>query len=171
MDLGHQAHLLPCSPTTSPPQNIVLSIRAGNPASTTILSARLISAVRACSVRTTSNITTDRGRAPQVRHTSPLLYVEVLYLFQYLRHLFPPPSELSLGRAIRRLDRIEIVDQSVVLTVELFSTIHGSTLARTWIGRNPRPTLLGHPRISGDDDRDGLLLVGISRSLHHCRSP
>ena len=72
-----------------------------------------------CYVRTTSNVTTDRARAPQVRHTSPSTLLKVLYLFQYYPHLLPPPSELSLGRVIRRLDWIETVVQSVGLTVEL----------------------------------------------------
>ena len=58
---------------------------------------RLTTATRPCHVRTISIVTTDRPRAPQVRHTSPLLCFEVLYLFQYFSHISPPPSGLNLG--------------------------------------------------------------------------
>ena len=111
-----------------------------------VSSTRLAPADRSCHVRTTNPIATiDRARAPQVRHSSPLLYVEVLYLFQYFPHPSPPPSGLSLGRVIRRLNRIETVVQSVGLIVELLST-HNPTPARTWIERDPGLTLLGAPQ-------------------------
>ena len=102
-------------------------------------------AVRPCPVQAASLVLTDWARAPQVRHTSTLFYVEDLYLLEYFPHLSPPPSELSLGRVLRRLDRIHIVVQPVWLIVELPSMTHGLTPARTWTGGLLRLTLLGHP--------------------------
>ena len=96
---------------------------------------------RSCRVRMTSYVSTDRARAPQVNtslHWS-------LYLLQYFPRLSPPPSGLRLGRVLRRRDRIPIGVQSVGLTVELPSTTHGLTSARTCTGGFLRPTLLGHP--------------------------
>ena len=81
--------------------------------------------------------------APRRLGIHPPLYFGVIYRFQYLPHLLPPPSELNLGRVIRRLDRIETVVQSIGLIVELPSRTHGPTPARTWTGRIPRLTLLG----------------------------
>ena len=77
------------------------------------------SADRSCRVRTTTLASTDRARAPQVRHASPSLNFEALYFFQYFSHLSPPPSGPSLHLSRGRLEWIEIVVQSVGLIVEL----------------------------------------------------
>ena len=106
---------------------------------------RATTTTRPCRVRTTSLLTTDRARAPQVRQSSPLLYIEDLYLSQYFPRLAPPPSALSLGRVLSQFDRILTVVQPVGLTVELPSTTHGLAPARTWTGRLPGLPLLDHP--------------------------
>ena len=90
--------------------------------------------------------TTDRARAPQVRHTSPIHLRESLHLFQSFPCPSPPPSGISIGRVFRRIDRIPTVVQPVGLTVELSSTTHGPTPAKTWTGRSPGRTLLNAPQ-------------------------
>ena len=85
---------------------------------------RPLTADRPCRVRTASLVTTHRARALQVRFTSPPLLRSV-YLLQCFPHLSPPPSELRLGRVLRRLDRVLTVVQPIGLTVELPSTTHG----------------------------------------------
>ena len=69
-----------------------------------------------------------------------------LYLLQCLPHLSLPPSELRLGRVLRRLGRVLTVVQPIGLTVELPSTTHGPSSSRTWTGRAPGRTLLGTPQ-------------------------
>ena len=87
------------------------------------------------------------GLAPRRLGTrSPLFYVEDLYLLQYFPRLSPPPSELRIGRVLRRLDRVLTVVQPIGLTVELPSTTHSPSSSRTWIGRIPGRTLLGAPQ-------------------------
>ena len=55
--------------------------------------------------------------------------------------------------------------QPVGLTVELPSTAHGPTPARTWTGRNPGLTLLGAPR---DPRRRPETVLCLSALLAHC---
>ena len=146
VDLGHRAHFLPSSPTASSPQITVLPIRAGNPTSTTTLSARLVSVDRPCHIRTASLAPTDRAHTPQIRHTFPPPLLRSLYILQCFPHLSSPPSELRLGRVLRRLDRDLTVVQPIGLTVELPSTAHGPSSSRTWIGRTLGRTLFGTPQ-------------------------
>ena len=104
------------------------------------------SAARPCCAQSASIVTTDRARASKVRHTFPSTLHRRLYLLQYFPRLSPPPSKPRLGRVLRRPDRIPIVVQADGLTVELLSTTHGLTFARTWTGRNPGLTLHGAPQ-------------------------
>ena len=126
---GRTLHSLPVAPARAPHWTVMSPTRP-------------ISADHPCRVRTTSLVSTDRARAPQVRHTSLSPYFEVLDLFQYFLHLLPPPSGYSLGRVIRQTEWIETVVQSVGLIDELSSTTRGSTPAWTWTGRSPGLTLL-----------------------------
>ena len=133
---------LACASTHTP---TCLPARAGRIPSLLLHCCRSLRLLVSCARTTTHIITTDRARAPQVRHSSPLLYIEVLYLHQYFPHLFPPPSVFSFGRVPRRIDRNQIVIQPVGLTVKLPLTTHGLTPARTWTGGLPGLTPLGHP--------------------------
>ena len=105
------------------------------------------SADRLCHVRTISHATTDRAHAPQVRHTSPSPFYFTLksISLSVFPAPSPPPSGFSIGECLDEIDRIQTVVQPVGLTVELPSTTHGPTPARTWTGRNPGRTLLGAP--------------------------
>ena len=78
-----------------------------------------ISVVRLCCVRIAFPPSQPTGLAPRRLGTHPLLYFEVLYLFQYFPRLSPPSSGTSLGQVVRRLERIEAMVQSVGLNVEL----------------------------------------------------
>ena len=60
--------------------------------------------------------------------------------------------------------------QPVGLTVELPSTTHSPTPARTWTGRTPG-LYSAYPRTYGGDSRDGTLLDCIISLLHHFRTP
>ena len=101
---------------------------------------------RPCHVRTTSPAPTDRARAPQVRHTSPLYFRSTSIFLSVFPAPSPPPSGFSIGECLDEIDRIQTVVQPVGLTVELPSPTHGPTPVRTWTGRNPGMTLLGAPQ-------------------------
>ena len=58
--------------------------------------------------------------------------------------------------------------QPVGLFVELTSTTHGLTSARTWTGGLPGLMLLGHP--GSVETTQGSMLDCIIRSLSHCSS-
>ena len=110
---NHAVALLPVHPARSPlrftrvsRQFVKLPFHAQDSAVTAPSPIWPTSTDRPCHVRTTFIITTDQASAPQVRRTSPLHYFEVLYLFHYFPHLFPPSSGFSLGQMIRRLERI-----------------------------------------------------------------
>ena len=104
-------------------------------------------AARPSCVGRTSLDTTEQARAPQVRHSSPH---PAITLKSISPSVFPapspPPSGSNIGRVFRRIDRIQFVVQPVGLIVELPSTTHGPTPARTWTGRTPGRTLLGAPQ-------------------------
>ena len=105
-----------------------------------------LSLCRPLEPRTTASIvSTDRARAPQVRHSFPFYLRRSLYLLQCFPHLSPPPSELRLGRVLRRLDRI-LRGPTRQVDCRAPSATHGPTPARTWIGRHPGRTLLGAPQ-------------------------
>ena len=86
------------------------------------------------------------GLAPRRLGTPPplLFTLKSISFFSISRTRLHRRRDL-VGREIRRLDRIHIVVQPVGLTVELPSTTHGLASARTWTGRLPGLTLLGHP--------------------------
>ena len=115
-----------------------------HPAATTTPTG-LLPAVHPCCVRSTSRITTDRARAPQVRHTFPFNLRQVYISFSVSRTVSTAIG-FSISECLDDTDRIQIAVQPVGLTVELPSATHGPTPARTWTGRHPGRTLLGAPQ-------------------------
>ena len=129
---------------TSSPSVTSHLIPVAHPAATTTPS-RFLPAVRPCCVRSTSLVSTDRARAPQVRHSFPFNLRQVYISFSVSRTVSAAIG-FSISECLDDFGRVQPVVQPVGLTVELPSATHGPTPARTWTGRHPGLTLLGAPQ-------------------------
>ena len=141
---GYRVQLRELPERSSSPSATSHLIIVTHPAAT-MTPTRFLPAIRPCCVRSTSLITTDRARAPQVRLTVPCNLRQVNISFS-VSLTVSAAIGFSISECLDDIDRIQITVQPVGLTVELPSATHSPTPARTWTGRHPGRTLLGAPQ-------------------------